>query len=139
MATTKMTNAADIPLNANSGGVPNVADAMYGYFQPMTFGLVAKERSSNFEVVETQTEISFLAVWQPLTERQLMMKPEGERKWSWYWMHAEIGCILQPDDVVTYLGVQYRVMTQKNYSLYGYVEYHLVDDYTGAGPQVGEE
>jgi hypothetical protein len=38
------------------------------------------------------------------------------------------------DEVVTYDGVQTRVMSRKNYGLYGYVEYHLVQDWTGSGP-----
>ena len=130
-------NAASIPLNANSGTVPNVNDAIIDWFQPMVFGVVTKT-VVNFQLVETKTSINFAGVWQPLTDRQLMIKPEGERAWKWFWLHADPSLILEPDAVVTYLGVQYRVMAQKDYRLYGYVEYQLVEDYTGAGPTEAE-
>lgn len=128
-----ISNGANRPLNANSGTLPDVSGAMLDYFQPMTFGVVSKS-IVNFQVVEEMVEVTFQGVWQPFTERQLQMKPEGQRDLSWYWLHAEPGLILVPDQVVIYLGKQYRVMTSKDYRLYGYVEYHLVDDYTGSGP-----
>jgi hypothetical protein len=128
------TNGKDIPLNANSGTLPDVSGAMLDYFQAMAFGVV-NTTVENFQAVQVKTTVNFQGVWQPLNERQLMLKPEGQRAWSWFWLHAEPSLILQVDSVITYLGVQYRVMTHKNYQLYGYVEYHLVQDYTGAGPE----
>lgn len=126
-------NGRNTPLNANSGTVPNVGEAMLDWFQQMRFGVVTKE-VKNSQVVETVRELSARGVIQPLTERQLMMKPEGQRAWDWYWLHAEPSLVLEVDSDVIYLSRQYRVMSNKNYSLYGYVEYHLVQDYTGAGP-----
>lgn len=126
-------NGKDLPLNANSGTLPDVSGAMLDYFQPMVFGVVVKT-VQNFQAVETKTSVNFQGVWQPLSERQLMMKPEGQRQWKWFWLHAEPSLVLEPDSIITYLGIQYRVMTQKDYRLYGYLEYHLVDDYTGSGP-----
>lgn len=135
MSLTLIQNGRDTPLNANSGTLPDVNDAILDWFQAMTFGVVTKS-TVGFQAVETQSQISFQGVWQPLTERQLQMKPEGERAWSWFWLHASPNLILQVDDVVTYLGTQYRVMSNKDFRLYGYVEYHLVQDYTGSGPAV---
>lgn len=133
--TTKIQNGKNTPLNANSGTVPNVSGAMLDWFQPMIFETVVKT-VEGFQVVEDGTEISFQGVWQPFTDRQLQMKPEGQRSWSWFWVHADPSLILKNDEVIKYLGVQYRVMAQKDYRLYGYVEYHLVQDFTGAGPEV---
>jgi hypothetical protein len=76
----------------------------------------------------------FQGVIQPFTERQLSLKPEGERAWSWFWLHADPVVTLEIDDVVLFKGVQTRVMAKKDYALYGYVEYHLVQDWQGAGP-----
>lgn len=126
-------NGKNTPLDARAGTVPDVSDAMFDWFQPMTFEPVGKV-VSGFQVVETATPVNFLGVWQPLTERALQLKPEGQRAWSWFWVHAEPSLVLEVDDVVQYLGVQYRVMTHKDYRLYGYVEYHLVTDWTGSGP-----
>jgi hypothetical protein len=126
-------NAKDRPLNENTGTLPSVSDAMLDYFQPMTFTEVTKKKA-NFNVVEVATNVCFRGVWQPLTDRKLQMKPEGQRSWKWFWVHADPSLQLNTDDVITYLGVQYRVMADKDYSLYGYMEYHLVNDYTGSGP-----
>lgn len=128
-------NAKDILLNASTGTVPNVSDAMLDWFQPMTFGVVTTT-VQNFQSVQVQTDFSFMGVIQPLTERQLMLKPEGQRAWSWFLLHADISLRLEVDSVVNYLGKQYRVMSNKDWSLYGYLEYHLVTDWTGSGPAV---
>ncbi len=87
-----------------------------------------------FQVVEKKVTVNTQGTWQAFTDRQLMMKPEGQRDWSWYQLHAVPALVLKPDDVVIYLGTQYRVMAQKDYKLYGYIEYHLIADYTGSGP-----
>lgn len=126
-------NAKNILLNQNSGTLPDVSGGMFDYFQPMTFTTIVKS-IVNFNVVETPTSVSFLGVWQPFSPKQLEMKPEGQRSWSWFSCHAQLTLILVPDEVITYLGVQYRVMAQQDYRLYGYLEYHLVQDYTGSGP-----
>lgn len=128
-------NAKDIPLNQQTGTVPNVSNAMTNWFQPMIFGVVTKS-ITDFQVIEDMVEINFQGVWQPLSGRRLMMKPEGQQSWSWFWLHAEISLKLVPDQVIVYLGIQYRVMSVKNYDLYGYLEYELVQDYTGSGPEV---
>ncbi len=128
-------NASSTPINQNSGTVPNMSGALLSWFQKMIFGLVVKT-VSGFQVVETETQVSFMGVWQPLTGRQLLMKPEGQRQWDWYWVHSDPSLNLKVDDVIIYLGKQYRVMAKKDYSLYQYIEWHLVEDYTGSGPTV---
>lgn len=126
-------NGADTPLNQATGSLPNMRGAMLGWFQPMTFTTIVKT-VVNFKAVETPTNVTFRGVIQPLSGRQLVMKPEGERAWTWFLLHAEPQLKLEVDSVVTYLGVQTRVMSQKDYSIYGYIEYELVQDWTGAGP-----
>lgn len=126
-------NAASLPLNVKTGTVPDVSGALRDWFQPMIFTPVSKV-VEGFQVVETADPVNFQGVLQPFTERQLLLKPEGQRAWTWLLLHAEPVLTLAVDDVVLYLGVQTRVMSRKNFSLYGYVEYHLVQDWTGAGP-----
>lgn len=126
-------NAANTPLNANSGTLPNVSSAMLNWFQPMTFGLVTKV-VEGFQVVETMQEINFMGVWQPNEGRKLSIKPEGERAWNSWMLHADPSLDLKTDDVVIYLTKQYRVMAKKDYSLYGYNYFELITDFTGSGP-----
>lgn len=126
-------NANAVLLSANSGTLPDMGDALLNYFQPMTFTQIVKS-VVNYQDVETPTNTQFLGVWQPFSAQKLMMKPEGERKWKWFTVHTQIQLPLEPDDVVYYLTVQYRVMEKFDYSLYNFYEYHLANDYTGIGP-----
>ena len=135
MSNNTIQNASNIPLNVATGTVPNVNAAMANWYQPMQFGVVSKS-NVGFELQETQEIINFRGVIQPLKERSLAIKPEGQRAWTWLWLHSDTSLQLEVDSVVTYLGVQTRVMGRKNYSIYGYMEYELVQDWTGSGPEV---
>lgn len=128
-------NAKDIPINVDTGTLPNVGGALLDWFQPTVFMRVVKE-TINFEEVETGVPVNFRGVIQPYTERQLLLKPEGQRAWSWLWCHSDPSLSLNVDEVVTYLGIQTRVMSRKNYTNYGYIEYELVQDWTGSEPTV---
>ena len=128
-----ISNASNTPLNQNCGTLPDVSGALFSWFQPLTFTSIVKT-VVGYQVVETPTNVTFQGVWQPFTAQQLSMKPEGQRQWKWFTVHAQPGLELIPDEVITYLGTQYRIKDKLDYILYGYVEYHLVEDYTGAGP-----
>lgn len=130
-----ISNAKNRPINVQTGTVPNVGGALRNWFQPMTFTVVTKTNVA-FQLVESAVEISFQGVIQPLTGRRLEIKPEGQRAWNWSWLHADPSLSLDVDDVVTYLGVQTRIMSRKDYTIYGYVEYEIVQDWTGSGPPV---
>ncbi len=121
-------NAKDIPLNAQTGTIPNVGGAMLNWFQPMTFTLVEKS-VVGFREVETKTPIEFHGVIQPWKARDLNQLPEGQRAWSWYWVHATPALKLEVDDIIEYLGVPTRVMSVNNYEIYGYIAYSLVQNW----------
>ena len=127
-------NANSILLSQNPGTLPQMNDALFNWYQPMTFTTIVKTVGPTYDVVETPTNVDFLGVWQPFGPEDLKMKPEGQRSWSWFMVHAEPGLVLNTDDVVLYLGIQYRVMAKYNYACYAYMEYHLVLDFTGSGP-----
>lgn len=126
-------NGKDRPLLLQDTSVPDVSGAMQNYFQPMQFEQITKT-TVDFQVVETTTPINFRGCWQPFTDRQLYLKPEGQRAWTWFLLHADPSLALQVDDVVIWNGKQTRVMSRKHYGLYGYIEYSLVQDWTGSGP-----
>lgn len=127
----KIANAANLPLFAKAGTLPDVSGAMQDYFQPMLFTHLIKT-VVGFENSETTVPINFQGVIQPLSERALFFKPVGQRAWSWFLLHADPTLRLSVDDVVVWKGVQTRVMAYKNFELYGYVELHLVQDWTVA-------
>lgn len=126
------------PLNKQTGSIPDVGSALLDWFQPMVFGIVTKS-TQGFQVVETVVNVNFMGVIQPLTTQRLLLKPEGQRAWKWYWVHADPSLELDVDAVISYESEQYRVMAKKDYDIYGYVEYELCQDYTGAGPTPVEE
>lgn len=126
-------NACNIPLNQSTGTTPELSGALLDLFQPMSFQVVTKT-VEGYKVKEKSSPINFRGLLQPLSAQRLAMKPEGERKWIWQRLHATPDLELNPDDVIVYNGVQYRVMAKYGWALYGYVEYELVNDYTGAGP-----
>lgn len=126
-------NGFSTNLDQNPGTLPNVADVMLDWFQGMTFELVVKAVVNSI-LTETTTPLAFRGVIQPFKPQNLEIKSVGERDWSWYMLHSDINLALSTDDVVIYLGKQYRVMEKLDYTPYGYLEYHLILDYTGSGP-----
>ena len=115
--------------------LPNMSNTLNSWFKKMTFTVVEKI-VINFQIIEEGTEYNFMGVWQPFTSQQLMMKTEGQRSWKWFKVHAQTKLILAPDMVIEYSDAQYRVMSKSDYKEYGYVEYDLVEDFTGAGPEI---
>lgn len=126
-------NGNSIPINQQCGTIPDVSGAIFDTFQPMVFETIVKT-VQNFQVVETPTLYNILGNWIPFSPRQLLLKPEGQRAWSWYTCFAQWGLELTTDQVIKYEDKQYRVMGKKNFKLHGYVEYELIEDWTGSGP-----
>jgi hypothetical protein len=111
--------------------VPSMASTIMGWFRPMELvrritTLVDRES----QVVEVPLRCS--GVIQPLTGRSLEIKPEGQRSWNWEMLHTTPDVALTPGEDFTLSGVKYRVMSDKNYSGYGYVYYEVVRDFTKA-------
>lgn len=126
-------NKCNQPLNLQTGTIPDVSGALKDQFQYMTFELVSKV-VEGFQVLETGTNVSFWGMIMPLSQRLLQLKPEGQRAWTWLSIFAEPATSLEVDDVIIYNGVQTRIMAKTDYSLYGYVSYEAVQDWTGSGP-----
>lgn len=128
-------SAANVPLSSNPGTLPNMADTISNWFQLLIVEQVVKT-IVNFQVVENTVPIMFQGVVEIMTPRELMMKPEGQRLWRWKKIYCWPNVPLKPDDVVVYEDVQYRIMQATDYKQYGYREYHVMEDYTGSGPEV---
>jgi hypothetical protein len=128
-------SAKDTLLSQNPGTLPDVSGALLNWFQPLTFRRITKS-TIGFQVVETFEDVFTEGIIQPFTAQQLQIKPEGQRAWKWFTIHAAPGCPLEPDDVITVVNVKdgntsYRVMSKRNFSAYGYLQYEVVEDYEG--------
>lgn len=114
--------------------LPQMTSTLLNWFQPITFTQVVQRVNENSQIQDTPYDTTFRGVWQPLSPQKLVMKPAGQRAWSWFQLHADPTLILNPNDVVYYLGTQFKVMEKQDYSRYGYIEYHVILDTRGNGP-----
>ena len=111
------------------GGLPQMTNTLNGWEVPLTLKRI-KQSIVDGDSVKTEEIINFQGVFQPLRDDQLQFKPEGQRSWSWYWIHAKAGTLnLQTQDKIEFQGTRYKVMSVKDYSLYGYIEYQVIADY----------
>lgn len=122
-------NAGSLPLSANPGTLPNMAGTLNDWFQQLSFTTIVKT-IVNYVVVETPTTVTFMGVKQPFTPEQLAMKPEGQRSWNWFMIHSYPSLALKTDEIISFNGELHRVMARLDYTDYGYLEYHVVRDYT---------
>jgi hypothetical protein len=130
----RIINAANNSIALVNGDIPDVSGALKSYFQLMQFGVITKQTIA-FQVVETVVDYSFWGVLFPLNEQRLNMETQGQRtQWQWFKLFAEPAIDLQPDYIVIYLGVQYRVMDRKDYLIYGYREFTLQTDWINVSP-----
>lgn len=129
-----LNNAKDTNLDQNPGTLTNVQDAIFDYFQPLVFARIAKD-VVNFELVEVLEAVEFQGCRQPLFARELLIKPEGQREWNWERIHAFPTVTLEIDEVIFFDGIPYRVAEKYDYTEYGYLEYHMYQDYQDFDPE----
>ena len=110
-------------------GMPNMASTLNGWELPLSLIKVIQDVSEG-DLVTTEKQINFMGVWQPLRDEQLELKPEGQRSWEWVWIHAKASELnLETADKVIFNNKRFKVVDKKDYSLNGFVEYHLCRDY----------
>ena len=126
-----VTSASSRSVQDTAIGLPSVRSTVTGWFRPLVLARVTKT-VENFEVKETFRELSCLGVIQPLGPNQLRVKPEGQRSWEWKMLHTQPEVHLENDERFKIANVPYRVMSNQDYSEYGYRSYELVQDYVKA-------
>ena len=112
-----------------TGQFPQMREVLEGWEFPLTL-IKIKQDVVEGDVVTQEEKIDFLGVWQPLKDEQLQFKPEGQRSWSWYWIHAKAGTLnLLTGDKIIFQNKRFKVMNVKDYSLNGYIEYQIIEDF----------
>lgn len=126
----------DYAVDLVQGTVPDVSEALDEWYQYMTFEKVGKMTSGGtaFQVIETTVQIPFRGIITPSRAWELNLKPVAQRTWKFYKLYAERQLPLYTDDVVLWQGVQLRVMSVTDWSLYGTMEYELAQDWENRGP-----
>ena len=113
--------------------MPQMENAFAGWFMPITLTRITQTVTDDGFVATDSENITFKGVIQPLTPKQLMLKPEGERAWKWLQIHCLAGSLnLDTSDRITYNGEKFKVMAQNDYTLNNFIEYHLCKDYQDA-------
>ncbi len=119
---------------------PDMSAGLWGLQDPIQFRRVVK-LAVDFEVVEEIGGTAygfggygegaydsgiFQGVLQPLPERKLLIKPEGQRLWKWwrFWTTMELAL---DDVIVDKSGKRYRVMADQDWSSGNYREYQLTE------------
>ena len=117
------------PLGSISG-MPQISAAFCNWGVPLLLVRISQQIVNGF-VQEYPQEIPFHGVVQPLSPKQLMLKPEGERAWTWLQVHVQASSPvkLTPNDRFMYNCQKYKVMARLDYTANNYVEYHAVQDF----------
>ena len=84
----------------------------------------------DYEEVLTEEKNETLATIQPLQLRQIELKPEGQRAWNWFQIHALVTDYgVTVNDIVEINEDRYKVMGIYDYKRNGFIELHCVSDY----------
>lgn len=124
-------NGKNQTIGVPTSGLPDVSAAVMEILQPVSIGLIVKTLV-NGRVQEVQNVFKTRATKQPFTDRQLILKPEGQRAWGWFTMHALVDVDLKVDDRFYFNGERYRVMQKGDFAEYGYFKYDIIEDFQGS-------
>ena len=108
--------------------MPSLATTIFGFEETMQFAIVVKTPIDH-DIVETSKTpvlLWFEGNVQPLHQKELLVKPEGERKWKWWSLYTDMD--LEVDTIITDRnGTEYRVMASSDWSQAGYQSYQLTE------------
>ena len=124
-----MLNAKDRPFGQSAAGLPDVSEGITSFFQPLTFGVITQtvvDGYTNDAVVSVSTK----GMWSPMSPQEVAIKPEGERAWIWDSVFCLPDIVLYPGDRIVYQGVNYKVMSKRDWAAYGYLEYSVVNEFS---------
>lgn len=112
--------------------MPKITSAFNGWQDRIVLLRHSETVDANGFVDDTAQPLSFYGTIQPLKPREIELKPEGQRSFTWLQIHCQTNATtLIPGDSIKWKGQLYKVMARIDYSLNGYVEYHIIKNYQG--------
>ena len=119
----------DIKMNMINGVLPDVSDTLTGWEVDIE-GVFVEQETVDDEIIEEKTIKRLKGTLQPLRTQEVVLKPEGQRAWEWYQIHVKSSYpLLRTEQKIRIANTNYKIMAVKDYTLYGYIEYHTVKDY----------
>ena len=129
-------NASSRTVSQSANTVPQMGGNMQDWFVNLTFKRRLVEQQDS-QVIEKWTSFVARGFVQPFTGRVLEIMKQGDRSWKWSSLFALPGLTLNIQDIVVDAnGVPYRVQTEKDFSIFGFVRYYVIRDYN-AQPTIG--
>lgn len=103
---------------------PQMQDAFWDWTSPIIFTVVSRA-VVDFEAVATPIEeVTFQGVLEPLPDRDLMIKAEGERNWMWFQLWTTQS-LKNGDFLLDNYGRRFKVMKKSDWVNAGYRGYQL--------------
>jgi hypothetical protein len=119
-----------LPLN-QINGMPQVSEVLDGWESTIMLQVIKQTIDTDGVPQVTERNIMFKGTIQPLGAEEVRLKDEGQRSWEWLQIHVKSGSYnLIINDRIIYNNIVFKVMARRDYTLNGYVEYHVVRDYT---------
>lgn len=119
----------DIKVNMINGVLPDVSSTLTGWEIDM-YAIYVKQEMIDGEIINQDIKQKIIGTLQPLKAEEVNLKPEGQRAWQWYDIHVKSSYpILRVEQKIKVGDIEYKIMAVKDYTLYGYVEYHVVRNY----------
>lgn len=116
------------PLNQLSG-MPQMSAAFSGWMKPLTLQKRTQTITKGL-VGYVDATLSFMGVIQPLSPKQISLKPEGQRAWPWLQIHCQGSSLqLTTNDQIIYNGKLYKIMGVLDYDQSGFREFHAIGEY----------
>ena len=114
-------------LNNTNSQLPNMSETITSWFLNISFYTVKRELVGADWKEVPDKELKTKGVVQPPSNEDLKIMPEGSWSWKWQWVHCLPDLQLETNQFVIYDGIKYKVMGKRDWSKYGYVEYHLLE------------
>jgi len=123
------TFGANRPLSQLSGA-PQITSAFTGWESTILLVKISQQIIDGF-VQDFAQQIPFRGVVQPLSAKQIALKPEGERAWAWLQIHikADSPVKLDVNDRIMYNCRKYKVMARLDWTANNFIELHCVEDF----------
>ncbi len=123
-------NARVMPLSVAVRPAPTADSTLRGWLKDLGLTRIVKRLAAGgVRTEEAEEPFAGRGIWQPLSGKQLEIKPEGERSWDWVGVHIDANHPLNTDDLVVRRGIRWRVMAIKGWDDNGLRIYELVNDY----------